>query len=101
LTGEVGANFADSEAKLVTAMGGVTVKGRNYSYVQPSVRALVGGARERVTRTNVRDLSDVSLAYDLGQDLILISLSIVAISYILGQIISTLVLTTNVRITLD
>lgn len=66
LSGEVGANFANSEATLVTAMGGVTVKGRNYSYVQPSVRALIGGARERVTRTNLRDLSDVSLAYDLG-----------------------------------
>lgn len=66
LTGEVGANFANSEATLVTAMGGITVKGRNFSYVQPSVRALIGGARERVTRTNLRDLSDVSLAYDLG-----------------------------------
>lgn len=66
LTGEVGANFANDEATLVTAMGGVTVKGRNYKYVQPSVRALIGGARERVTTVNLRDLSDVSLAYDLG-----------------------------------
>lgn len=66
LTGEVGANFANSEATLVTAMGGVTVKGRNFKYVQPSVRALIGGARERVTRANLLDRSDVSLAYDLG-----------------------------------
>ena len=69
LTVEVGANFANDEATLVTAMGGLTLKGRNFKYVQPSVRALVGGARERVTRTNLTDQSDVSLAYDLGAGL--------------------------------
>ena len=69
LTAEAGASFADNEATLVTAMGGVTVKGRNYAYVQPSVRALIGAARERVTRTNLFDKSDVSVAYDLGAGL--------------------------------
>lgn len=65
-TGEVGANFNGDGATLVTAMGGLTAKARNSKYVQPFVKGLIGGAKENVTRTNLFDRSDVSLAYELG-----------------------------------
>lgn len=65
-TADLGANFANGEASLVTAMGGLTLKARNAKYVQPYVRGLAGVARQNVTRVNLRDNSDASFAYALG-----------------------------------
>lgn len=65
-TGELAANFDSNEASVLTALAGVTAKARNNSFIQPYVRAMVGGARQHVNRRNITDTTDVSFAYDLG-----------------------------------
>lgn len=65
--GEVSANFdSKSSASLVTAMVGVTAEARNAKFIQPFARVLVGVARQNVTLTNLKEVSDSALAYDLG-----------------------------------
>jgi len=66
VTGEVAANFDGNEATLVTAMGGITLKARNFEYVQPYARALGGVAKQNVNRGNLTNFSDVSAVFDLG-----------------------------------
>jgi hypothetical protein len=66
ITGEVGANFDNNEASLITAMGGLTLKARNSRYVQPYVHALGGVARQHVNRRNIFDTTDYSTAFAAG-----------------------------------
>lgn len=66
LTAEVGANFDENEASLVTAMGGIIFKARQETKVQPFVKGLVGYARQRVDRAGILDVKDASKAYSLG-----------------------------------
>lgn len=63
LTADLGVNVDNNEASLVTVAGGVTAKARNYKYVQPYARALVGVARQNVNRFNIADTSDISAAF--------------------------------------
>lgn len=66
LTADFGANFDSNEANLVTATAGVTIKGRNFRYIQPSVRVLGGIGRQHVNRRNILDTTDVSGVFIAG-----------------------------------
>lgn len=65
-TVDLGANFDNNDASLVTLMGGVVIKARNQKYFQPYVRGLAGVAREHVNRNNVFDATDIKPAYAVG-----------------------------------
>lgn len=65
-TADLGANIDNNNASLITFAGGVTVKGRNYKYVQPFARALGGVALRNVDRLNITNTQDVSGAAILG-----------------------------------
>lgn len=68
-TADLGANFDNGDASLVTVMGGLVAKARNGKYVQPYVRAMGGFSRQNVNRYNITDTSDITSAFALGTGL--------------------------------
>lgn len=63
---DLGSNFDNNDASLVTLMGGIVFKARNQKYFRPYVRGLAGVAREHVNRNNIFDSTDIKPAYAIG-----------------------------------
>lgn len=70
-TADLTANFNNERdvMSMGTLMGGVMVKARNSSYVQPYARAMVGAARQNMRSLTVGTRTDYSAAVDLGAGL--------------------------------
>ena len=64
LTADVTINGGSNSASLVTVMAGGIAKARSMNYVQPYARLMGGVARQNVTRTNLKDFTDVSFVAD-------------------------------------
>lgn len=67
ITGEGSANFGNSNGQFYTAMGGVTVKSKRFTYFQPYVKGLAGVGVLRVRKNGVYPTkSDASAAFKLA-----------------------------------
>lgn len=66
LTADATINGGSNSASLVTVMVGGIAKARNLNFVQPYVRVLAGVGRQNVTRSNIKDFTDVQPVVDAG-----------------------------------
>jgi hypothetical protein len=103
VTGEL-AGTTSSGSSVITGLGGLTLQANRNGTVQPFVRGLVGGVRERTNNqqlSNILDKSDVGLAYTVGAGFDVkvsdkVAIRIIQVDYLHAQVLGDV--QNNVRV---